>query len=328
MRRREFLTLVCGGAVPWPLASRAEQSGKLPTVGFLGASSPSSWSDFVAAFEHRLRELGWINGSTVQIAYRWAEGKGDRYPTIAKEFVHLKADVIVTSGAAVRATMNETSVIPIVFAVASDPIGDGLVSNLARPEGNVTGLSLEATDIVGKRLGFLREALPHFHRLAIMANANYQAAMREMDDVDAAASKLGLEVEKSEIRRADDIAHVFEMPKGAVDALYVCIDSLLSANRVHITEYALTARLPTMTPDRAWTSVESGGALMSYGPSIPDLFRRAAEYVDKILRGAKPGDLPVEQPTKFSLEINLKTAKRLGLTMPRDMLAIADEVIE
>jgi putative ABC transport system substrate-binding protein len=325
MRRREFIGFVGGAAITWPVAARAQQAGKLPTIGFLGAATPSAWSQWVAAFVERLHELGWIEGRSVAIEFRWAEGRTERYTEIAAEFVRLKVDVIVTVGSAVFEAKQATSVIPIVFASANDPLGDGLVASLAHPGGNATGLSNQLTDTSGKRLEFLREVVPSLRRLAIMANIGNSASVLEMREVEAAARTLGLEVVTLEIRRAEDIAPAFESLKGSADALYVCAQVLLNANRVRINTLALGARLPTMHGLREY--VEAGG-LMSYGPNLPDLFRHAAEYVDKILRGAKPSDLPVEQPTKFDLVINLTTAKALGLTIPPTLLTRADEVIE
>jgi putative ABC transport system substrate-binding protein len=326
MRRREFILALGGAAVGWPLAARAQRPGKLPTIGFLGASTPSTWSHWVAAFVQRLRELGWIEGRTVAIEYRWAEGREARYAEFAAEFVRLKVDVIVTAGSAVPAAKLATSIIPIVFAVANDPVGSGLVASLSRPGGNVTGLSIQAPELAGKRLELLRAVLPGLRGLAIMANAGYSAAVQEMGEMEATARTLGIEVTRLEIRRAEDIAPAIEALKGRAGALYACADSLVFANLVRITTSALAAQLPTMHYNREF--VEAGGFLMSYGTNYPDLFRRAAEYVDKIMRGAKPGDLPVEQPTKYDLVINLKTAKALGLTIPESFLLRADEVIE
>jgi putative ABC transport system substrate-binding protein len=322
MKRREFI-IILGGVVAWPFAADAQQ--KLPTIGFLGASTHSAESQGTAAFVQRLRELGWTDGRTVTVEYRWAEGRAERFAEIAAEFVRLKVDVIVTVGAAALAAKQATSVIPIVFAVAADPLGSGLVASLARPGSNVTGLSVQATDIAGKRLEFLKEVVPSLRRLAIIANVGYPAAAVEMDEVQAAARTLGLEITALRIRRAEDIASAFEALKGGADALYVAAEPLINTNRVRINTFALTARLPTMYSFREF--VEAGG-LMSYGPSFPDLYRRSAEYVDKILRAAKPGDIPVEQPTKFDLVINLTTAKALGITVPPSLLARADEVIE
>jgi putative ABC transport system substrate-binding protein len=324
VKRREFITLLGGAAVAWPLAARAQQPA-MPVIGFLSVTTPSDASQRTTAFVRRLHELGWIEGRTVAIEYRWAEGRGERYTEIAAEFVRLKVDVIVTAGGAVLATKHATSVIPIVFAVANDPVGAGLVASLARPGGNVTGLSLQFTDVAGKRLELLREIVPGLRRLAIMANVGYPGAVLEAAEVQATARTVGIEVTTVEIRRAEDIATVFEDLKGRAEALYVCADPLLGTNRIRINTLALGARLPTMHGNQE--HVEAGG-LMSYGANFPDLYRRAAYFVDKILRGAKPADLPVEQPTKFDFVINLKTAKALGLTVPPTVLARADEVIE
>jgi len=323
MRRRDFIGFVGGAAAAWPLVARAQQP-KLPTIGFLGSTTPSAMSQWVAAFVQRLRELGWIEGRTVAIEYRWAEGRIERYAEIAAEFVRLKVDVIVTVGIAVSAAKQATSVIPIVFA-AADPLGTGLVASLARPGGNVTGLSLQFTDLVGKRIELLREVVPGLRRLAIMANIGYPASVLEMGEVQTIAKTLGLEVATSAIRRSEDIVPSFEAVKGRAEALYVCGDALVTTNRIRINILAMSARLPTMHGLREY--VEAGG-LMSYGANFADLYRRSGDYVDKILRGAKPGDIPVEQPTKFELVVNLTTAKALGLTIPESFLARADEVIE
>jgi putative ABC transport system substrate-binding protein len=326
VRRREFITLLGGAAAAaWPLAARAQQPGRLPTIGFLGAATASAWSQWAGAFTQRLDELGWIGGRTVAIDYRWAEGRSERFADIAAEFVRLKVDVIVTGGGAVPAAKRATSLIPIVFAVANDPLGIGLVSSLARPGGNVTGLSLQAPDLAGKRVGLLREVVPSLRRLAIMANIGNPGAVLEMSEVRAAARTLGLDATALEIRRVEDITPAFDALQGHADALYICSDALMAGNFGRINTLALGLRLPTTQGSREY--LEAGG-LISYGPNIPDLFRRAGEYVDKILRGAKPADLPVEQPTKFDLIINLTTAKALGLTIPESFLLRADEVIE
>lgn len=325
MKRRQFLGLVSVAVAAWPLPVRAQQAARLPTIGFLGVSTPSGWSHYVAAFDQRLRELGWINGRTVAIDIRWAEGRGERFAEIAAEFVQHKVDIIVTAGGAVAAAKQATSVIPIVFALANDPVGSGLVVSLARPDGNVTGLSVQATDLAGKRLELLREIAPGSQRLAVLVNVGYAAAVLEMHEVQQAARKLGFDAALSEIRRAEEIAPAFEALRGNTQALYVVADPLTGTNQVRINTLALEAQLPTMHGIREY--VETGG-LISYGASVSDLFRRAAEFVDRILRGAKPTDLPVEQPTKFELVVNLKTAKALGLDVPAKLLALADQVIE
>jgi putative ABC transport system substrate-binding protein len=326
MKRREFITLLGGAAATWPLAARGQQAAKVPTIGFLGAGTASAMSQWTAAFVQRLRELGWVEDRTIAIHYRWAEGHTERLAEIAAEFVRLKVDVIVTNSAApVVAAKQATSVIPIVIASAADPVGTGLVASLARPGGNVTGLSVQMTDLAGKRLELLREVVPGFRRLAIMVNPGASAAILEINEAQAAAKMLGLDIAAFEIRRAEDIVPAFEALKGRAEALYVVADPLVTSNRLRINILALGARLPTMHSFRE--HVEAGG-LMSYGPNFPDLFRRAADFVDKILRGMKPGDIPVEQPTKFDFVINLTTAKALGLEIPPTLLARADEVIE
>jgi putative tryptophan/tyrosine transport system substrate-binding protein len=309
--RRKFIAVLGGTAFAWPIAARAQQSGKLPTIGFLGPGNASGWSAWTAAFTERLSQLGWIEGRTVAIEYRWSEGHPERVAEVAAEFVRQKVDVIVSYGGAVTTLKQTTASIPIVFSVANDPIGSGLVASLSRPGGNVTGLSLQATDIASKRLELLREAVPGLRRLGIMGDGDYSAAVREMGQV--------------QIRRAEDVAPVFEALKSEADALYIVNDTLILANSTQIIMLALSARLPTIwdTP-----SVVQDGGLMSYGPSFPALLRRTADFVDKILRGTKPGDIPVELPTKFELVINLKTAKTLGLIIPHNLLVLADDVIE
>jgi putative ABC transport system substrate-binding protein len=325
MRRREVIALL-GGAVAWPLAARAQQPGKLPTVGFLVSGTPASHGQWFAGLAQRLRELGWIEGRTVAIEYRWAEGRTERAAEIAAEFVQRKVDVIVTAGTAfVVAAKQATSVIPIIFAAAGDPVGTGLVASLARPGGNITGLSIQQPDVAAKRLELLREVVPSLGRLAILGNVGGPAVVLDMREVQAAARTLGLDVITLEIRRGEDIVPAFEALNGRADALYVVIDPLVNTHRIRINTLALAARLPTMHTVRE--SVEAGG-LMSYGPNIPDLYWLAAGYVDKILRGAKAADLPVEQPRKFDLIINLTTAKAIGLKIPESFLLRVDEVIE
>jgi putative ABC transport system substrate-binding protein len=235
VKRREFIALLGGAAAGWPFAASAQQAAKLPTIGFLGQSTRSATSEWVAAFVQRLRELGWIENRTVAIVYRWVEGREDRFTEVTDEFVRLKVDVIVTSGTPeVLAAKRATSAIPIVFATAGDPVGNGLVASLARPGGNVTGLSLQSNDIAGKRLELLREVVPSFRRVAILANVGNPFSVLELDEAQAAARTLGLQVDTLEIRRAEDIAPAFEALKGRVDALYVCTDGLVNANRIRI----------------------------------------------------------------------------------------------
>src|SRR5262245_50787181 len=269
MRRRELITLL-GGSAAWPLVARAQQGGKLPIIGFLVPAAQATWAQWVTACVQRLGELGWIAGRTVAIEYRWADGRGERFAEIAAEFVRLKVDVIVTGGSAVLAAKQATSVIPIVFAVAVDPLGTGMVASLARPGGNVTGLSLQSTDVAGKRLELFREIFPGFRRLAIMGNAGYPAAVLEMGEVQDAARTLGINPVALEIRRAEDIAPAFEGLKGRADALYVVGDALVVTNQIRINTLALVAQLPAMYN---WREIVSAGGLMSYGPSFPDLFQ-------------------------------------------------------
>jgi ABC-type uncharacterized transport system substrate-binding protein len=327
MRRREFMSLVGGAAASCvSVAAWAQQPVKVPTIGYLGGGGPVSQRAWVEAFVQRLRELGWFEGRTIAIEYRWGEGRSERYAEIAAEFVQLKVDVILAGGTeAAIAAKQATSAVPIIFPTAGDPLGSRLVTSLARPGGNATGLSNLGTDLAAKRLEILREVLPGLRRLAVMVNTDYSGGATEREQIDAAARTLGLEITPMPIQRAEDIAPAFEGLKGRADAFYTTGDSLVNAQRLRINTFALTARLPTMFPQREY--LEAGG-LMSYGANFRDLNRRAADYVDKVLRGAKPADLPVEQPTKFDLVINLITARALGLEIPPTLLARADEVIE
>jgi putative ABC transport system substrate-binding protein len=307
----------------WPVGSSAQQAARIPIIGFMGAGTQLGWSEWRTAFVQRMHELGWIEGQTVAIEYRWAEGSTDRYAEIAAEFARLKVDAIVTVGG--EAAKQATSSIPIVAALMADPLGQGLVSNLARPGGNVTGLSIQSSDLAGKRLELLREAVHELRRVAVLAYVGFLGTELELAEVRAAAKKLGVEIVTLPVKTADEISPAFEGIHNRADALYVPSNPLANTNRVQINMLALRERLPTMHGFRIY--VEAGG-LMSYGPNTSDLFRRAAVYVDKILRGANPADLPVEQPTKFDLIINLKTAVALGLEISPTILARADEVIE
>ena len=326
MRRRDFIKTIGGTAAVWPIAARAQQSTRVPTVGVLGASTPSDMSQWIAAFARRLHELGWVEGRTVAIEYRWAEGRSERMAEIVAEFVRVKVDLIVVSGTpAIILAKKVTSIIPIVFAGAADPVGSGLVASLARPGGNTTGLSNQFPDLAAKKVDLLRETVPDLRRLSVMGNVGSPGVTLEMSEVQEAGRTLGIDVIPSEIRRKEDFALAFRAIRGRVDALYVCSDPFVATNRTRVNTMALSDRLPTMHGLRE--TVEAGG-LMSYGPNFSDLWRRAADYADKILRGAKPADLPVEQPTKFDLIINLITAEALGVTIPPTLLARANEVIE
>ena len=328
MRRREFITLIaCALVGGRPLAAHAQaQTAKLPIIGYLGPTSPENKGRNTVAFLQRLRELGWREDQTVVIEHRWAEGRPERVAEIAAEFIRLKVDVIVTTSSNDSIAMKRaTSITPIVFAVSGDPVGAGLVASLAQPGGNLTGMSIQQTESAGKRIELLEEVVPNLHRLAILANPESPNVMLELPEVQTAARARGLDIAISEIRRAGDVVTAFESFKNRADALYVVTDPLVSTNRDRINTLALGARLPTIYGFREL--VVSGG-LMCYGPYFPALYRRTAEMVDQILRGVKPADIPVEQPTKFELVINLTTAKALGLNVPPTLLARADEIIE
>jgi putative tryptophan/tyrosine transport system substrate-binding protein len=326
MRRREFLLLAGSAAASWPFPAYAQQSAKLPTIGYLGPNTPSIDTYRLPPFVQRLRELGWIEGRTINIEYQWAQGSRELADKIAAEFVQRKVDIIVTAATPpTMAAKQATSTIPIVFAAVGDPVGTRLVASLARPGGNITGLSLQQTDAAGKRLELLHEAIPGIRRVAIMANAGNLSAVLDMRETEAAAHTAGLEAIGTEIRNPEDITPAINAFRGRADALYVCNDPLAATHRIPISTAAMEAHLPTMFGGREYVEV---GGLMSFGPSFPNLFGRAADYVDKILRGAKPADLPVEQPTKFDLIVNLKTANALALALPPTLLARADEVIE
>jgi putative ABC transport system substrate-binding protein len=320
IRRRDFITLL-GGAAVLPFAARAQQAGKLPTIGIIGRAD----SQFTAVFLQRLRELGWIEGRNIAMEYRQGDGSSERSAEIATEFVNLKVDVILAAGTtAALAAKRATSLIPIVFPLAGDPVGLGLVTSLARPGGNVTGVTNQLTDLAGKRVEMLREVVPNLRRLAIMVYPSPLGDL-ELGEVQMAAGKLGLELITLKIRRAQDISLAFDALKDRADALYIANSALFANNQMLINTSTLRERLPTMFGE---PSLAAAGGLMAYGASFSALARRSAEFVDMILRGAKPADIPVEQPTKFELVVNLLTAKAIGLTIPELFLVRADEVIE
>jgi putative ABC transport system substrate-binding protein len=328
MWRREFLPLIWGAVLALLVffPASGQQRDKIPVVGFVGATSPTIWAPFIAAFRDRMRELGWIDGYNIAFELRWAEGHEDRYAEFAAELIRLNARVILTSSTGpVIALKKATSTIPIVFAAAGDPVGTGLVSSLAHPGGNVTGLSNQQTDLAGRRLAFLREIAPEIRRVGVMGNVTAPNVVLEMNAVVAAALKLGLDVVPVTLSRADDILPGMKSVIGKVDALYICTDPLLTLHRARISTFAASEKLPTVYAFREY--VEAGG-LLSYGPNFPDLFRRSADFVDKILHGARPSDIPVEQPTKYDLIVNLTTAKALGLEIPESFLLRADQVLE
>jgi putative tryptophan/tyrosine transport system substrate-binding protein len=323
MERRQFIRGFCSGVIAWPLAAYAQQV--IPRrIGVLGADA-TVWKPWMAALIARLRERGWILGENLAIEYRWAEGRSWLVSQIAAEFLQQDIDVIVTYGSAIPILKQATTTIPIVFAVAYDPVRAGLVQSLAHPGGNVTGMSIQQLDLVDKRLELLREVIPQLHRLAILADAGYAETMLEADRVKSTAQALGLEAARLGIWGSQDITSALEALEGKSDALYVVSDALIAANRARIIRLALSEHLPTIFSYDDY--VEAGG-FISYGPNYADLFRRAADMVDKILHGKKPGDIPIERPTKFDFAINIKTATALGLSMPPTLLAAANEVIE
>jgi putative ABC transport system substrate-binding protein len=326
VKRREFITLLGGAAVARPLAARAQQLEKARKLGFLGAATSSVGTPWLAALVQRLGELGWVEGRNLHIDVRWAEGRNDRATEIAVEFARADLDLIVTwaTGPAL-AVKRATSKIPVVFALATDPLGSGLVASLARPGGNVTGMSVVNLDLVGKRVELLREIVPDLRRLAVLANIGVTDSAFELREATKAAETLGLNTTAVEIKSSADIAPALDAIKAQPQALFVVGDPLTFTNRTQIIAWAQTQRLPAMYAIREFVAA---GGLMSYGTNFPSLFRRAAEFTDKILRGAKPADIPVEQPTKFDLVINLKTARALGVTVPEKLLVLADEVIE
>jgi putative ABC transport system substrate-binding protein len=325
--RRDFITLLGAAAAAWPSTARAQQPERMRRVGLLmGISNSPVGQAYERAFEQELQRLGWIEGRNLETVARWGEGRIERFTEIVAEFVRLKVDVIVTTGTPSAVLAKQaTGIIPIVFTTVGDPIGAGVVASLARPGGNLTGLSAQNQDSVGKRVGFLREMVPGLRRLAILGNAENVSAMLETAKVQDAGTKLGLDVLKVEIRRGEDIAPSLSGLSGPDLALYVPSDTLVRTNALRINTLALAARLPTMHDARE--QVEAGG-LMSYAVNFADQYRRAADFVDKILRGTKPADIPVEQPNKLELVLNLTTAKALGLTVPQTLLVAADEVIE
>ena len=327
MRRREFITLL-GGAAVWPLAARAQQMGKVPRIGYLGSSSPSLEPHFVEAFRQKLRELGHIEGENIAIEYRWAEGQDGRLPDLAAELARLQPNVIVTAGTpGALAAMQATKTIPIVMASSGDPVGAGLVTSLARPGGHVTGFTIVGPQIEGKRLDLLKEAVPEPSRVAVLWNPSYPASVSYFNTIENAGRTLRISLDPvAEVRRANELDNAFfAIASARPRALLVVADRFLLAHRKRIVEFAVAKRLPGMFPYREY--VEAGG-LMSYAPSNIELFRGAATYVDKILKGAKPGDLPVQEPTKLELIVNLKTSKAIGLTVPESFLLRADELIE
>jgi ABC-type uncharacterized transport system substrate-binding protein len=325
MKRREFITLLGGATIAWPLPLSAQPLTKLPRVGVLWPGSPpDKWDE---AFRQGLHTLGYVEGRNILLEYRWAEGKQERLRGLAEELVGLKVDLIVTiSAPAILASKQATTAIPIVFAGTSDPVRTGFAASLARPGGNLTGLSLMAPDLAGKRLAFIKSLVPASSRIAMLWNASDEGMAVRVKEAQSAAPALQVTLLSPELRTLADLERTFTaLTRDRPDALLIFVDPFTVSHRQRIVEFAATRHLPAIYEDRVF--LDAGG-LMSYGPSVADNCRRAASYVDKILKGAKPGDLPIEQPTKFELVINLKTARALGIDIPATLLALADEVIE
>jgi putative ABC transport system substrate-binding protein len=323
-----LIALLALGIIPSPLAAEAQQTGKVARIGVLEhGGSPTSKSGPIDAFRQGLRDLGYVEGQNIVIEYRYAEGKAERLPDLAAELLRLKVDVIVAGGTlAPLAAKHATPTIPIVMAAAGDPVGTGLVPSLAKPGGNLTGLSNLSADLTAKRLQLLKEILPGLSRVAVLWNAANPIAALLLRETEAAARTLGLQVQSLEVRGPDDFENALPAAvSGGAGALFVVDDPLVFIARLRIAAFAARNRLPMTAIYRQFA--EAGG-LMTFGANLADLYRRAAIYVDKILKGAKPADLPVEQPTKFELIINLKTAKALGLTIPQSLLIRADQLIE
>jgi putative ABC transport system substrate-binding protein len=327
IRRREFLTLLGGAAATWPLAARAQQRGQVAHIGILETRSRELNAANLSAFQQGLRELGYVEGHNLLLEYRSADGRTERFPGLAAELVELKVDIIVTRGTpAALAAKKATETIPIVMAANGDPLGSGLVAGLAHPGGNITGLSALVLDLYPKRVELLRDMLPALTRIAGLFNPDSIIGLREWDEVMKSARSLGIAAELIEVRNRNALAPAFDAASGQrIEALLVGLETVTESNQELVVELAATHRIPTMYSERQF--VDAGG-LLAYGVRYPDLYYRAAAYVDKIMKGAKASDLPVQQPTKIELVINLKTAKALGVTVPSSLLAIADEVIE
>jgi putative tryptophan/tyrosine transport system substrate-binding protein len=328
MRRREFIAAL-GGAAAWPLAAHAQLTAGVRTIGFLlpGGSRTTVMRTQLEAFRQGLKENGWIEGQNISVEYRFAEGKGDALKEIAAELVKLRPDVIVAEGtAAIRAAKTATQTIPIVMATSSDPVGTGLVASLQRPGGNVTGPSLQTAELSGKRLQLLTEIVPGLARVAVLSNPLNPSIAAVVEQMKAAAQSLGINIHVVEVQAPDQFESAFAAVMSArAGALIVLPDPMLYGQHPRIVTFATAYHLPALFPEK---EVAEAGGLITYGPSIPASFRRAATYVDKILRGAKPADLPVEQPTTFELAVNLQTARAIGITIPTSIVVLADEVIE
>jgi putative tryptophan/tyrosine transport system substrate-binding protein len=325
MKRREFITLLGGAAAAWPIAARAQQAGKTSRIGWLQPGPiPDPW---VKGFRQGLQEFNYVEGKNLIIEYRWGDGSFDRLPAMAGELVGLNPDVIISvNTAALLALQKVTTTIPIVMLGTADPVGLGLVRSLARPGANITGMSVMAPELSQKRLQLLKEVVPDLDRVTVLSNPGNPAVILALQETQTAAQVLGLTLHSVDVREPSEIdlalSTIAREPPGALALL---IDTMIHSQRVPIVAFAVKHRLPTISPFREFA--EAGG-LLAYGPQLPDLLRRAVGLIDKILRGERPANLPVQQPTKFELIINLKTAKALGLEIPPTLLARADEVIE
>ena len=324
MRRRNFIAMLGGAVVVWPLLARAQPAAKVPRVGFIFSGTRTANARQLDAFHQGLRELGWIAGKNIAVEERNAEGQLERLPDLAADLVRIKADVIlVNNGNAARAAKRTTSATPIVLAGVAGPVESGLVASLSRPGGNITGLSLLSPESSAKRLQLLKQAVPAASRIAVLRASLSEQIWKETE---AAAHSVGVMLQPIDLRSADDIGSAFsELTKGRYNALFVIRSAITRIHARRIVDFAARNHIATMFDDSLYVA---DGGLMSYGSDLNDIHRRAAAYVDKILKGAKPGDLPIEQPTKFELVINLKTAKGIGLTIPQDLLFRADKVIE
>jgi putative ABC transport system substrate-binding protein len=327
MERRTFIGVIAGGLLVAPLVAEAQQAAKVPRIGFLGNSTAALEANLVGPFREGLRDLGYVEGRNILIEYRWAEGQYERFPALIAELVALKVDVIVTAGTpASLAVKKATTSIPLVMVAVGDPIGVGLVASLARPGGNVTGLSSIAPELEGKRLELLREVVPKLSHIAVLWNPDNPFHAGSLKETRAAAQVLGIKVQLLGVRVSEEFPAAFAaILRERPGALLVLADRIFLHNRARIVDFEAKHRLPGVY---AYRELVEAGGLMSFGPSYPGMHRQAAHYVDKILKGSKPADLPVEQPTKFELRINLKAAKALGLTIPQSVLLRADQVIQ
>ena len=325
MRRREFITLLGGVAVTWPLAANAQS--KTPRIGFMGNSTAALEANLVDAFREGLREHGYEEGRNIVIEYRWADGKYERFPALVAELIAAKVEVIVTAGTPAALAMKKaTTTVPLVMVAVGDPVGTGLVPSLARPGANLTGLSSVAPDLEGKRLQLLREVVPALSNVAMFINSLNPFHVSSMRQARAAAQTMGIKLQLHDIRKSEDLDDAFAaIRKERPDAVLILADRVFLHNRERMIDFTKEQRLPNVN---AYKELVEVGGLMSYGPSYEDMHKRAAIYVDKILKGAKPADLPIEQPSKFTFIVNLKAAKALGVTVPSQLLGLADELID